>query len=81
MLARTILDNPMLARNKTVLDLGSGCGAVTLAAVLSGAKKVIANDIDVNAVMALTVKFTRFILFFFPAKHSFEILSYLRLMS
>jgi len=54
-LARTILDNPMLARNKTVLDLGSGCGAVTLAAVLSGAKKVIANDIDVNAVMALTV--------------------------
>ena len=45
----------MLARNKTVLDLGSGCGAVTLAAVLSGAKKVIANDIDINTVMALTV--------------------------
>lgn len=54
-LARTILDNPQLTRDKTILDLGSGCGAVTLAAALSGAKKVIANDIDLNVEMALAV--------------------------
>ena len=31
-LARYLLDNPALVRKKTVLDLGSGCGAVSLAA-------------------------------------------------
>ena len=52
-LARTVLDNPRLVSGKTVLDLGSGCGAVSLAASLSGAKEVIANDIDENAKIAL----------------------------
>ena len=52
-LARIILDNPNLVRNKMVLDLGSGCGAVSLAAALAGAKKIVANDIDVNASTAL----------------------------
>ena len=52
-LARTILDNPRLVSGKTVLDLGSGCGAVSLAASFSGAKEVIANDIDDNAKIAL----------------------------
>ena len=52
-LARAILDNPSLVSGKTVLDLGSGCGAVSLAARVSGAKEVIANDIDENAKIAL----------------------------
>ena len=52
-LARSVLDNPRLVSGKTVLDLGSGCGAVSLAASLSGAKEVIANDIDGNAEIAL----------------------------
>ena len=52
-LARAIFDNRKLVSGKTVLDLGSGCGAVSLAAALSGAKEVIANDIDENAEIAL----------------------------
>ena len=52
-LARAILDNPRLVAGKTVLDLGSGCGAVSLAASVSGARKVIANDIDGSAKIAL----------------------------
>ena len=39
--------------NKRVLDVGSGCGAVTIASSLSGAHHVIANDIDENASVAL----------------------------
>ena len=38
-----------------VLDLGSGCGAVSLAVSLSGAMEVIANDIDKNMKIALKV--------------------------
>ena len=51
-LARTILDNPVLVKNKNVLDLGSGCGAVSIASKMSGARSVIANDIDPNAAVA-----------------------------
>ena len=35
-----------MCRGKTVLDLGSGCGASAIAAKLSGAAHVVANDID-----------------------------------
>ena len=55
MLARVILDHPALVRNKSVLDLGSGCGAVTLACVMSGARHVTANDIDTASETALRV--------------------------
>ena len=51
-LARTILHNPRLLRGRRVLDLGSGCGALSLAAVRSGAESVTANDIDLNAFTA-----------------------------
>lgn len=53
MLARTILDSPHLVRKKKVLDLGSGCGAVSIAAVSAGATSVIANDIDPDAAIAV----------------------------
>uniref|UniRef100_A0A8D0C500 Electron transfer flavoprotein beta subunit lysine methyltransferase n=1 Tax=Salvator merianae TaxID=96440 RepID=A0A8D0C500_SALMN len=45
-LARYLLDNPKVVRKKKVLDLGSGCGATAIAAVMSGAAEVVANDID-----------------------------------
>ncbi|CAI5786291.1 Uncharacterized protein PODLI_1B011653 [Podarcis lilfordi] len=45
-LARYLLDNPEVVREKRVLDLGSGCGATAIAAMMSGALHVVANDID-----------------------------------
>ena len=51
-IARTLLDNPHLVRARRVLDLGSGCGALAIAAVRSGAESVTANDIDLDAFTA-----------------------------
>ncbi|XP_021513217.1 electron transfer flavoprotein beta subunit lysine methyltransferase [Meriones unguiculatus] len=54
-LSRYLLDNPDVVRGKSVLDLGSGCGATAIAAKMSGASKVLANDIDPIAGMAITL--------------------------
>jgi len=43
---RYLLDNPDVVRGKSVLDLGSGCGATSIAAKMSGASRILANDID-----------------------------------
>ncbi|XP_070687359.1 electron transfer flavoprotein beta subunit lysine methyltransferase [Pempheris klunzingeri] len=51
-LSRYLLDNPGLCRGRTVLDLGSGCGASAIAAKLCGAAHVVANDIDTVAAVA-----------------------------
>ncbi|XP_070764033.1 electron transfer flavoprotein beta subunit lysine methyltransferase [Enoplosus armatus] len=51
-LSRYLLDNPGVCRGKTVLDLGSGCGASAIAAKLCGAAHVVANDIDTVAAVA-----------------------------
>lgn len=40
------MDNPDVVRGKSVLDLGSGCGATAIAAKMSGASEIMANDID-----------------------------------
>jgi predicted nicotinamide N-methyase len=45
-LARHILNNRSLVAGKTVLDLGCGGGLPGIAAARSGARRVIANDID-----------------------------------
>uniref|UniRef100_A0A3Q3FHZ8 Electron transfer flavoprotein beta subunit lysine methyltransferase n=1 Tax=Labrus bergylta TaxID=56723 RepID=A0A3Q3FHZ8_9LABR len=45
-LSRFLLDHPAVCRGQTVLDLGSGCGASAIAAILCGAAHVVANDID-----------------------------------
>lgn len=45
-LARYILDNPQAVAGKRVLDIGAGSAIEALAALKSGAKKVIANDTD-----------------------------------
>ncbi|XP_038053805.1 electron transfer flavoprotein beta subunit lysine methyltransferase-like isoform X2 [Patiria miniata] len=45
-LTRYILDYPSVVSGKDVLDVGSGCGASAIAASMSGARSVLANDID-----------------------------------
>ncbi|XP_038963653.1 electron transfer flavoprotein beta subunit lysine methyltransferase isoform X3 [Rattus norvegicus] len=45
-LSRYLLDNPDVVRGKSVLDLGSGCGATAIAAKMSGASNILANDVD-----------------------------------
>ncbi|XP_071756421.1 electron transfer flavoprotein beta subunit lysine methyltransferase [Centroberyx gerrardi] len=47
-----LLNNPAVCEGKTVLDLGSGCGASAIAAKLCGAAHVVANDIDSVAAIA-----------------------------
>jgi predicted nicotinamide N-methyase len=51
-LARHILDNPALARTRSVLDLGAGSGLVAIAALKAGARAVAAADVDPYAVAA-----------------------------
>jgi predicted nicotinamide N-methyase len=45
-LARYVLDHPELVAGRTVLDLGAGSGLVAVAAVLAGATRVVASEID-----------------------------------
>ncbi|XP_074839885.1 electron transfer flavoprotein beta subunit lysine methyltransferase [Carettochelys insculpta] len=54
-LSRYILDNPDVVRMGSVLDLGSGCGATAIAAVMSGASQILATDIDPIAGMAMVL--------------------------
>ncbi|XP_061502694.1 electron transfer flavoprotein beta subunit lysine methyltransferase isoform X1 [Anopheles gambiae] len=51
-LTRFILDTGHVFRGKTVLEVGCGCGASAIAALLVGATRVIANDIDPVALQA-----------------------------
>ncbi|MFD4636750.1 class I SAM-dependent methyltransferase [Lentzea sp. NPDC058436] len=52
-LARHLLDNGGLVRDKKVFDLASGSGLVAIAAALAGADSVTANDIDPLALAAV----------------------------
>jgi predicted nicotinamide N-methyase len=52
-LARYVLDHPEIVAGRRILDLGSGSGLVGIAAAKSGAKEVIAADIDRYAVAAI----------------------------
>ncbi len=45
-LARYILDTRQLLADKTVLDLGAGSGLTSIAAMMAGARHVLAADID-----------------------------------
>ncbi len=53
--ARLLLDRPELARGRTVLDFASGCGIAAIAAAKSGAKRIVATEIDSFAVAALNL--------------------------
>ncbi len=52
-LARYALDNPLVVRGKTVIDLASGSGLVGIAAMRAGAHCVLAADIDHFAMEAI----------------------------
>jgi len=43
---RFILDNSKYVNNKTILAIGSGSAACSLASAIAGASQVTANDID-----------------------------------
>ncbi|MCP5334982.1 MAG: methyltransferase [Oceanospirillaceae bacterium] len=51
-LAQFILQNPHYVKNRRVLDFGAGSGVVAIAAAMSGARSVIACDIDPLALRA-----------------------------
>ena len=54
-LAKYILDNPELVKNKVVADFGAGSGIVALAAMKAGAKAAWVCDIDKQALLACQV--------------------------
>lgn len=51
-LARHVLDHPDTVAGRRVLDLGAGSGLVAIAAMMAGATKVLAADVDPYAVAA-----------------------------
>ena len=51
-LARYLLDNQDIARGRTVIDIGTGCGIAAIAAGMCGAASVAALDIDPFALTA-----------------------------
>lgn len=51
-LARYLLDQPEIVRDKRVLDFGAGSGVAGIAAAIAGASQVTACDIDVDAITA-----------------------------
>ena len=52
-LATYIRNNVDLVKDKSIIDFGSGSGVVAIAAAKAGAKKVVACDIDSNALLAI----------------------------
>ena len=54
-LARYVLDHPDSVRGKRVLDFASGSGLVAIAALMAGAGRVEANEIDGFAVEAIRI--------------------------
>jgi predicted nicotinamide N-methyase len=52
-LARHVLGHPELVAGRVVLDLGAGSGLVGIAAAMSGARHVIAADVDRHAIEAV----------------------------
>lgn len=54
-LARYLLDHPEVVAGRSVLDLGSGSGLVAVAALLAGARSVLASEIDPFGRTAITV--------------------------
>ena len=56
-LSKFVLDNSNVVRNKNVMDIGCGCGALGIAAKKAGAKSVLCNDIDQMALAAVELNF------------------------
>jgi predicted nicotinamide N-methyase len=54
-LARHLLDNKQLVAERRVLDVASGSGLIGVAAAKAGAARVVANDIDTLATIAIAL--------------------------
>jgi predicted nicotinamide N-methyase len=54
-LARYVLDHPETVAGRTVLDLGAGSGLVAVAALLAGARAVVASEVDSYGMAAIAV--------------------------
>jgi predicted nicotinamide N-methyase len=54
-LARYLLDHPHCCKGQNVIDLGAGSGLTAIAATMTGAKSVLAADIDAFALAACRV--------------------------
>jgi predicted nicotinamide N-methyase len=54
-LARYVLDHPEIVRGRDVLDFGAGSGLLALAAARSGARSVLAVDVDAVAAAAIAL--------------------------
>jgi predicted nicotinamide N-methyase len=54
-LARYVLDNPKIVKDKRVLDFGAGSGLLSIAAGKAGARSVVAADIDAFARAAIAL--------------------------
>jgi predicted nicotinamide N-methyase len=54
-LGRYLLDHPEVVAGRTVLDLGSGSGLVAVAALLAGAARAVASEIDPFGVTAIAL--------------------------
>ena len=52
-LARHVLDHPEIVRGRDVLDFGAGSGLLAIAAAQSGARSVVAAEIDAVAAQAI----------------------------
>jgi predicted nicotinamide N-methyase len=52
-LARLMLDSPSLVQGKRVLDFASGCGVSGIAAKKSGARRVLATEVDLFALASV----------------------------
>jgi predicted nicotinamide N-methyase len=52
-LARYVLDHPDVVAGRTVLDLGAGSGLVAVAALLAGAREVVASEVDPYGMAAI----------------------------
>lgn len=52
-LARFLLENRHYVEKKSVLDIGSGCGALAIISKMLGATRVVANDIDPVVITAI----------------------------
>lgn len=57
-LARYLLDNPAVCRHRSVLDLGAGSGLTAIASARTGARSVLAADIDLLALCATKLNAT-----------------------
>lgn len=54
-LARYVLDDPWVVRNRRVLDFAAGSGLVGIAAAMAGAKAVTSTDIDPLSLAAIAL--------------------------